>query len=54
MKKKLILPGPTPIRFSVEDRKLIDALAKKKGGNVTTVMREALRVLAAKEEVCSA
>ena len=54
MKKKLKLPAPTNIRFSPEDRRLIDAIAKKKGGNTTTVMREALRVLAAKEEVCSA
>jgi len=44
-------PPQVSIRLSVEDRKIIAAVAKKKGGSLPSVVREAIRVLAAKEEV---
>jgi len=37
------------VRTSPEDRKILAALCKKLGGNVTSVTRQAWRVLATKE-----
>ena len=39
------------VAFTQEDLKILNALRKKKGGTVPSVIREALRVLATKEEL---
>ena len=41
----------TTIRFTPEDHKLIEDLAKKLGGSLPSVLRQGLRVLAAKEGI---
>jgi hypothetical protein len=41
----------TSLRTSPEDRRILVALCKKLGGNATSIVRQALRVLAAKEGV---
>lgn len=49
-KRSVKPPDPVSIKFTAEDRRIIDALAKKKGGNIPSVLREAIRVLAEKEQ----
>jgi hypothetical protein len=52
MKKKPSSANPvTTIRFTPEDHKLIEDLAKKLGGSLPSVLRQGLRVLAAKEGI---
>jgi hypothetical protein len=52
MKKKLPVGNPpTTIRFTPEDHKLIEELARKLGGSLPSVVRQGLRVLAEKEGV---
>jgi hypothetical protein len=50
-KQKQKRPAATGIRMSTEDEKIVAALVKKKGGNFSSVTREAWRVLAAKEQL---
>jgi hypothetical protein len=46
------IPDPvTSVRFTRDDKKIIAALEKKLGINVTSLVRQALRALAAKEGV---
>ena len=52
MKKKQTTGNqPIAIRFTPEDHKLIADLTKKLGGTLPSVVRQGLRVLAAKEGV---
>ena len=45
------MPQAITIRPTPEDYKIVVALCKKKGGNLSSVTREAWRLLARKEKV---